>query len=152
MKFLLWEKHLKRRYAGIDVHATTIKSVFLSGAICRSSWLYTMLWRKRHSKCGYVAAGYGSVAIIIAWISSTNTLAIPVISFYLPYLLRWCIFVAVFSNSASSCRDLQGIILRICTWCGVFSQIIALNSYLTKRKVLFSTVWRKDDFIFEFDN
>lgn len=99
------------RYAGIDVKATTLKTLFISGGICGLVGVIQATGVNGTLSVD-VAGSYGSVGIIIAWISGVNTLAIPVISFLFALLTQGGAFVqSAFQIPAAVSEILQGIIL-----------------------------------------
>lgn len=99
------------RYAGIDVKTTTIKTLFISGGICGLIGVIQAAGVNGTLSVD-VASGFGSVGIIIAWISGVNTLAIPLISFLFAILTQGAAFVqSAFQIPAAVSEILQGIIL-----------------------------------------
>lgn len=99
------------RYAGIDVKSTTIKTLFISGGICGLVGVIQAAGVNGTLSVD-VASSFGSVGIIIAWISGANTLAIPIISFLFAIVTQGASFAqSAFQIPAAVSEILQGIIL-----------------------------------------
>ncbi|MDD4125408.1 MAG: ABC transporter permease [Eubacteriales bacterium] len=67
------------RYAGISVNKVIIRTMIISGAICGLCGFMTVSFQS-HSISSEIAGGYGFTAIIVAWMSRMNTLAMAGVS------------------------------------------------------------------------
>lgn len=73
------------RYAGINVKKVTIRTMFLSGAICGICGFLTVAG-KDHTVSTETAGGNGFTAIIVAWLAKFNTFYMILIAFLLAFL------------------------------------------------------------------
>lgn len=70
------------RYAGINVQKVIIRTMALSGAICGLAGCLVVSGAS-HTISTSLAGGRGFTAIIVAWMSNFNTLAMVIVSFFL---------------------------------------------------------------------
>lgn len=67
------------RYAGISVNKVIIRTMLISGAICGLCGFMTVSFQT-HTITNHISGGYGFTAIIVAWMSRMNTLAMAGVS------------------------------------------------------------------------
>lgn len=79
------ESYNTARYAGINVTKVTIRTMFLSGAICGICGFLTVAG-KDHTISTDTAGGNGFTAIIVAWLAKFNTFFMILIAFLLAFL------------------------------------------------------------------
>ncbi len=99
------------RYAGMNVKRITLRTMFLSGAICGIAGMVQATGSDRTLTTA-VAGGVGFTAIIIAWLSNLNPLGIFIVSFLFSVLEKGSSVVqSTYGLSADSAAVLQGVIL-----------------------------------------
>lgn len=81
------------RYAGINVQKVIIRTMALSGAICGLAGCLVVSGAS-HTISTSLAGGRGFTAIIVAWMSNFNTLAMVVVSFFLCLMENGAIQIA----------------------------------------------------------
>ena len=81
------------RYAGINVKKVIIRTMALSGAICGLAGCLVVSGAS-HTISTSLAGGRGFTAIIVAWMSNFNTLAMVAISFFLCLMQNGAIQIA----------------------------------------------------------
>jgi len=81
------------RYAGISVPKVIIRTMALSGAICGLAGCLVVSGAS-HTVSTSLAGGRGFTAIIVAWMSNFNTLAMVVIAFLLCFMENGAIQIA----------------------------------------------------------
>lgn len=81
------------RYAGINVQKVIIRTMALSGAICGLAGCLVVSGAS-HTISTSLSGGRGFTAIIVAWMSNFNTLAMVVVSFFLCLMENGAIQIA----------------------------------------------------------
>lgn len=81
------------KYAGINVRRVIIRTMLLSGAICGLAGFIEVAGIS-HTISKASAGGLGFTAIIVAWLSKFNTLAMAAVSFLIVFLDRGAVQIA----------------------------------------------------------
>lgn len=81
------------RYAGINVKKVIIRTMALSGAICGLAGCLVVSGAS-HTISTSLSGGRGFTAIIVAWMSNFNTIAMVIISFFLCFMGNGAIQIA----------------------------------------------------------
>lgn len=79
------ERENTARYAGINVSKVTMRTMFISGAVCGICGFLTVSG-KDHTISTDSAGGNGFTAIIVAWLAKFNTFYMILIAFLLTFL------------------------------------------------------------------
>ncbi len=114
------ESHETARYAGMNVKKITLRTMFLSGAICGIAGM-VQATGSDITLTTAVAGGVGFTAIIVAWLAQLNPVMILIISFLFGVLEKGSSVVqSSFGLSTDSADVLQGIILFFIIGCELF--------------------------------
>ena len=81
------------KYAGINVRRVIIRTMLLSGAICGLAGFIEVAGIS-HTISKSTAGGFGFTAIIVAWLSKFNTLAMAAASLLIVFLDRGAVQIA----------------------------------------------------------
>ncbi len=81
------ESHNTARYAGISVNKVFVRTMAISGAVCGLCGFLTVSGQS-HTINPSITEGYGFTAIIVAWLSKFNTLAMILVSFLVVFLQK----------------------------------------------------------------
>lgn len=99
------------KYAGMDVKATTLKTLFISGAIAGMVGIFQAS-AINGTLSVQVSGGYGFTAIIIAWLSGMSTLVVPITAFFFAILTQGASYIqTVFQIPQAVAEVLQAVIL-----------------------------------------
>lgn len=99
------------KYAGMDVKATILKTLFLSGAIAGLVGIFQAS-AINGTLSVQVSGGYGFTAIIIAWLSGMSTLVVPVTAFFFAILTQGANYIqTVFQIPQAVAEVMQAVIL-----------------------------------------
>ncbi len=108
------------RYAGMNVKLITLRTMFISGAICGIAGMLQATGSDRTLTTA-VAGGVGFTAIIIAWLANLNPIGILLVSFLFSVLEKGSSVVqSTYGLSTDSAAVLQGIILFFVLGCQLF--------------------------------
>lgn len=114
------ESHETARYAGMNVRRITLRTMFLSGAICGIAGMIQATGSDKTLTTA-VAGGVGFTAIIVAWLAQLNPFMIFVISFLFSILEKGSSVLQSSYGISTDCADvLQGIILFFVLGCELF--------------------------------
>ncbi len=114
------ESHDTARYAGMNVKKITLRTMFLSGAVCGLGGMIQAAGSDI-TLATSVAGGVGFTAIIIAWLSQLNPITIVVVSFLFSILEKGSSVIQSSYGLSTDCADvLQGIILFFVLGCEFF--------------------------------
>ncbi len=108
---VIGESENTARYAGMTVRRVIMKAVFLSGGLCG---LVGMIQASAVSNTltAEISAGIGYDAIIVAWLSNMNPLAVPVVGFLFAILSQGASYIQTAFQIPQSAADIiQGMIL-----------------------------------------
>ena len=99
------------RYAGIDVKKVIIRTMMISGAICGIAGA-VIVSGASHTISTSTAGGRGFTAIIVAWMSKFNPLAMILVSGFLVFMQQGSIQVASqFGLNENASDIITGILL-----------------------------------------
>lgn len=108
------------RYAGMNVRAVVLRTMFLSGAVCGLGGMIQATGSDITLTTA-VAGGVGFTAIIVAWLAQLNPVMILVVSFLFSVLEKGSSVVQSSFGLSTDCADvLQGIILFFILGCEFF--------------------------------
>jgi simple sugar transport system permease protein len=108
------------RYAGIDVKKVIIRTMMISGAICGIAGA-VIVSGASHTISTSTAGGRGFTAIIVAWMSKFNPLAMILVSGFLVFMQQGSIQVASqFGLNENASDIITGILLFFLIGCEFF--------------------------------
>lgn len=108
------------RYAGIDVKRVIIRTMLISGAICGFAGSLIVSGAS-HTISTSTAGGRGFTAIIVAWMSKFNPLAMVVVSAFLVFMQQGAIQIASqFGLNENASDIITGILLFFLIGCEFF--------------------------------
>lgn len=108
------------RYAGIDVKKVIIRTMMISGAICGFSGALIVSGAS-HTISTSTAGGRGFTAIIVAWMSKFNPLAMVLVSLFLVFMQQGSIQIASqFGLNENASDIITGILLFFLIGCEFF--------------------------------
>ena len=108
------------RYAGIDVKKVIIRTMMISGAICGFAGSLIVSGAS-HTISTSTAGGRGFTAIIVAWMSKFNPLAMALVSLFLVFMQQGAIQIASqFGLNESASDIITGILLFFLIGCEFF--------------------------------
>ena len=108
------------RYAGINVKKVIIRTMMISGAICGATGALIVSGAS-HTISTSTAGGRGFTAIIVAWMSKFNPLAMVVISLFLVFMQQGSIQIASqFGLNENASDIITGILLFFLIGCEFF--------------------------------
>ena len=115
------ESQRTAQYAGISVTRVMVRTMLISGVLCGITGFLLVGGRDQTISIG-TAGGNGFTAIIVAWMSQFNTLAMALISFLLPFLDKGASQIAsAYHNLNDYAADIiTGIILFFLIGCEFF--------------------------------
>lgn len=101
------------RYAGMNVKVITVRTMFISSAICGIGGMCQVCGdATSHTLTMGIASGVGFTAIIVAWLAKLNPFAIAFVSVMMGILEKGCgVAKSTFSLDPAVAEILQGIIL-----------------------------------------
>ena len=112
--------HATARYAGMNPGKITIRTMFLSGAVCGIAGMVQACGTE-HTLSRSVAGGVGFTAIIVAWLANLSPVGIVIVSFLFAVLQKGSTVVSSEFNLSPYCSPvLQGIILFFVLGCEFF--------------------------------
>lgn len=99
------------KYAGMDVKATILKTLFVSGAIAGLVGIFQAS-AINGTLSVQVSGGYGFTAIIIAWLSGMSTVVVPITAFFFAILTQGANYIqTVFQIPQAVAEVMQAVIL-----------------------------------------
>ncbi len=99
------------KYAGMDVRATILKTIFLSGAVAGLVGIFQAS-AINGTLSVQVGGGYGFTAIIIAWLSGMSPIVIPFTAFFFAILTQGSSYIqTVFQIPQAVAEIMQAVIL-----------------------------------------
>lgn len=108
------------RYAGIDVKRVIIRTMMISGAICGFAGSLIVSGAS-HTISTSTAGGRGFTAIIVAWMSKFNPVAMVIVSLFLVFMQQGSIQIASqFGLNESASDIITGILLFFLIGCEFF--------------------------------
>lgn len=108
------------RYAGMNVRKVVLRTMFLSGAVCGIGGM-VQATGSDVTLTTAVAGGVGFTAIIVAWLSRLNPVAILLVTVLFSILEKGSSVVQSSFGLSADCADvLQGIILFFILGCELF--------------------------------
>lgn len=108
------------RYAGIDVKKVIIRTMMISGAICGFAGCIIVSGAS-HTISTSTAGGRGFTAIIVAWMSKFNPLAMILVSAFLVFMQQGSIQIASqFGLNENASDIITGILLFFLIGCEFF--------------------------------
>lgn len=108
------------RYAGIDVKKVIIRTMMISGAICGFAGCIIVSGAS-HTISTSTAGGRGFTAIIVAWMSKFNPLAMILVSAFLVFMQQGAIQIASqFGLNENASDIITGILLFFLIGCEFF--------------------------------
>ena len=108
------------RYAGIDVKKVIIRTMMISGAICGIAGA-VIVSGASHTISTSTAGGRGFTAIIVAWMSKFNPLAMILVSGFLVFMQQGSIQIASqFGLNENASDIITGILLFFLIGCEFF--------------------------------
>ena len=108
------------RYAGIDVKKVIIRTMMISGAICGIAGTIIVSGAS-HTISTSTAGGRGFTAIIVAWMSKFNPLAMVLVSAFLVFMQQGSIQIATQYGLNENASDIiTGILLFFLIGCEFF--------------------------------
>lgn len=108
------------RYAGIDVKKVIIRTMMISGAICGFAGALIVSGAS-HTISTSTAGGRGFTAIIVAWMSKFNPLAMVLVSLFLVFMQQGSIQIASqFGLNENASDIITGILLFFLIGCEFF--------------------------------
>ena len=108
------------RYAGIDVKKVIIRTMMISGAICGIAGA-VIVSGASHTISTSTAGGRGFTAIVVAWMSKFNPLAMILVSGFLVFMQQGSIQVASqFGLNENASDIITGILLFFLIGCEFF--------------------------------
>ena len=114
------DSHATARYAGMNPGKITIRTMFLSGAVCGIAGMVQACGTE-HTLSRSVAGGVGFTAIIVAWLANLSPVGIVIVSFLFAVLQKGSTVVSSEFNLSPYCSPvLQGIILFFVLGCEFF--------------------------------
>ncbi len=114
------ESQKTARYAGIDVKKVIIRTMMISGAICGIAGA-VIVSGASHTISTSTAGGRGFTAIIVAWMSKFNPLAMILVSGFLVFMQQGSIQVASqFGLNENASDIITGILLFFLIGCELF--------------------------------
>jgi simple sugar transport system permease protein len=113
------------RYVGINVKSVTLRTLFLSGAICGIVG-FLMVAGSSHTITSTLVGGRGFTAILVAWLGEFS---IPLMGVY-SFLVA---FVSVGSSNAAAWIGYSSTISNVLT--GIFFLLIIVSSFFVSFKV-----------------
>ena len=114
------ESQSTARYAGIDVKKVVIRTMMISGAICGIAGA-VIVSGASHTISTSTAGGRGFTAIIVAWMSKFNPLAMILVSGFLVFMQQGSIQVASqFGLNENASDIITGILLFFLIGCEFF--------------------------------
>lgn len=114
------ESHNTARYAGIDVKKVIIRTMILSGAICGLAGAIIVSGGS-HTISVSTGGGRGFTAIIVAWMSKFNPLAMILVSAFLIFMQQGSIQIATQYGLNENASDIiTGILLLFLIGCEFF--------------------------------
>lgn len=114
------ESHDTARYAGINVKKVIIRTMMISGGICGFAGALIVSGAS-HTISTSTAGGRGFTAIIVAWMSKFNPIAMVVVSVFLVFMQQGSIQIASQYGLNENASDIiTGIILFFLIGCEFF--------------------------------
>lgn len=108
------------RYAGIDVKKVIIRTMMISGAICGFAGAL-IVNGSSHTISTSIAGGRGFTAIIVAWMSKFNPIAMVIVSLFLVFMQQGSIQIASqFGLNENASDIITGILLFFLIGCEFF--------------------------------
>lgn len=99
------------RYAGMNISAIIMTAMFLSGGLCGLVGMIQASAIEKTLVAG-ISANYGFTAIITAWLSRLNAIAVLFVCLAFAVLLQGAAFIQIAMNVPASVADIvQGVIL-----------------------------------------
>lgn len=114
------ESHNTAKYAGIDVKKVIIRTMLISGAVCGIAGAIIVSGAS-HTISLSTGGGRGFTAIIVAWMSKFNPLAMTVVSSFLVFMQQGAIQIATqFGLNEYASDIITGILLFFLIGCEFF--------------------------------
>jgi simple sugar transport system permease protein len=114
------ESHNTAKYAGIDVKKVIIRTMLISGAICGIAGAIIVSGAS-HTISLSTGGGRGFTAIIVAWMSKFNPLAMTAVSAFLVFMQQGAIQIATqFGLNENASDIITGILLFFLIGCEFF--------------------------------
>lgn len=125
------ESQYTARYAGIHVNKVILRTMMISGAICGIAGTIIVSGAS-HTISTSTAGGRGFTAIIVAWMSKFNPIAMILVSAFLVFMQQGSIQIASqFGLNENASDIITGIILFFLIGCEFF-----INYKLDLRKII----------------
>ena len=129
------ESHNTAKYAGIDVKKVIIRTMLISGAVCGIAGAI-IVSGSSHTISLSTGGGRGFTAIIVAWMSKFNPLAMAAVASFLVFMKQGAIQIATQYGLNESASDvITGILLFFLIGCEFFIEYKVIFSR-KKREVL----------------
>lgn len=114
------ESHNTAKYAGIDVKKVIIRTMLISGAVCGIAGAI-IVSGSSHTISLSTGGGRGFTAIIVAWMSKFNPLAMTAVSSFLVFMQQGAIQIATQYGLNENASDIiTGILLFFMIGCEFF--------------------------------
>lgn len=114
------ESHNTAKYAGIDVKKVIIRTMLISGAVCGLAGAIIVSGAS-HTISLSTGGGRGFTAIIVAWMSKFNPLAMTIVSSFLVFMQQGAIQIATqFGLNEYASDIITGILLFFLIGCEFF--------------------------------
>lgn len=114
------ESHNTAKYAGIDVKKVIIRTMLISGAVCGIAGAI-IVSGSSHTISLSTGGGRGFTAIIVAWMSKFNPLAMAAVSTFLAFMQQGSIQIATQYGLNQNVSDIiTGILLFFLIGCEFF--------------------------------